>query len=298
MKNHHELVIFENGRISLKDLALDEAMHSKIGPWEEAHSIYIAQSNLSNRLQVLEGNSEPLVLFDIGLGLAANSLAALHCRRQLVEAGKKVRKLRIVSFENDPEGLKLALKNREQFPFFEGFENLLEELLSKGFWKSPAEESSAGELFGPEVTWELCLGDFQNYVENGFGQGLNSLHPEVIFYDFYSPKSQPQLWQVEYFAALRRAAHPHAILVTYSVATAVRVAMVLGGFYMGQGVRTPAKLETTVAACRTVDLAHPLGSAWIDKLRRSTKIFPFGYEEADRDRILVEAAKALSSIGS
>jgi len=291
MKNHHELVIFENGRISLKDLALDEAMHSKIGPWEEAQSIYIAQSNLSNRLQVAEEDSDtflyPLVLFDIGLGLAANSLAALHCRHQLVEAGKKVRKLRLVSFENDLGGLELALKSREQFPFFNGFESVLEELLSQGIWKS-----SDGE-----VIWELCLGDFQKWVENGFVQGSRRFHPEIIFYDFYSPKSQSQLWQVEYFSALRHVAHPHAILVTYSAATAVRVAMVLGGFYVGHGIRTPAKLETTVAACRVVDLAHALGSAWIEKLGRSTKIFPFGYEEADREKILTRAAQALCSVG-
>lgn len=275
MKINHELVVFENGEISLKDLALDETMHSKIGPWDEANAIYVEQSGLSTRLESSDQSAKPLVLFDVGLGLAANSLAALECRNRIVQAGKTVRKLRIVSFEKDLSGLALALKNREHFPFFSGYETVLEELLSQGFWKSE-------DL---QVEWELCVGDFQKWVEEGFVPGSK---PEVIFYDFYSPKSQPQLWKVDYFKALSRVATPNAVLVTYSVATSVRVAMVLGGFIVGQGIQTQVKLETTVAALQAEILAHPLGVEWIKKLRRSPKILPFGYREEDREKIIDE----------
>lgn len=278
MKINHELVVFENGEISLKDLALGETMHSKIGPWDEANAIYVEQSGLATRLESQDESAPSLVLFDVGLGLAANSLAALECRNRLVQTGKKVRKLRIISFENDLSGLRLALNHRDQFPFFSGFEGILEELLSQGFWKSKDQE----------VGWELREGDFQKWVEEGFGEKLS---PEIIFYDFYSPKSQPQLWKVEYFKALRKIAAPDAVLVTYSVATSVRVAMVLGGFILGQGIRTPAKLETTVAAIRVEVLAQPLGEEWLEKLRRSPKILPFGFREEDREKIIHEVSQ-------
>lgn len=280
MKNGHDLVIFENGEVSVQNSALGETMHSKIGPWKEAHSIYIEQSGLSSRLAVHKERSSPLVIFDVGLGLAANSIAALECRRRLMDTGKKLRPLQTISFENDPSGLELALRNPEKFPFLSGYQEILEKLLHEGKWHSP----------DGELCWELRLGDFSQWVQTGFA---DQPRPELIFYDFYSPKSQPELWRVENFVALRRVATADALLLTYSVATAIRVAMVLGGFIVGRGIRTGAKLETTIAACRPELLAQPLGLEWIEKLRRSTKILPYGFEEADREKLLGLVAQAL-----
>ena len=280
MKKNHELVVFENGRISLKDLALGETMHSKIGPWEEAQAIYVEQSGLKNRLMM---TGAQLVVFDIGLGLAANALAALHCRQSLKDAGHTVRPLRIVSFENDLGGLELALESEARFPFMNGFSEILDELRKKGHWVSEDHQ----------VRWDLWLGDFSGVLENHLGELGN---PELIFYDFYSPKSQPSLWRVEFFSALKKISAPRARLVTYSAATSVRVAMMLAGFYVGRGLMTDAKLETTVAAICREDLLKPLGLEWMEKLRRSTKIVPFGISEQERERVLLKVEKILGAL--
>ncbi len=51
-------------------------MHSVNDPAEEARSLYVEQSRLIGRLQLPD--SEPLVVWDVGLGAAANAMAAIR----------------------------------------------------------------------------------------------------------------------------------------------------------------------------------------------------------------------------
>jgi queuine tRNA-ribosyltransferase len=284
MKKNHELIVFENGRISLKERASGQTMHSKIGPWEEANSIYIEQSGLSARL--LRKEAKPLVVYDVGMGIAANALAALHCRGTL--GGGAARPLQLVSFENDLSGLRLALENSEAFPFFRGFEEVLRQVVETGEWRAEDGGSS----------WMIREGEFGEEVSRRFE---NCPAPEVIFYDFYSPGVQPQLWNLEYFQALRQVCVPDSVLVTYSVSTSVRVALLLAGFFVGKGRSTEAKLETTVATARLEDLAEPLGKDWLEKLRRSSRIvpygFPYGIEDSGRDEILSRVMECEQFLG-
>src|SRR4051794_17781708 len=87
LKNNttHELIQYKNGTSSLKHKISGETMHSFIGPWDEARLLYIEQSRLAERIILSESQkdaqavSRPLVLFDMGLGAAANALAVLDC---------------------------------------------------------------------------------------------------------------------------------------------------------------------------------------------------------------------------
>src|ERR1700758_1292900 len=106
----HEIVAFSNGSFSVKPLFSEEAMHSHIGPWQEAQQIYIQQSGLADRLQQ---SGPPLVIFDLGMGIAANTLAAIDC----FFAARARRDLRVISFERHLDGLRLALARSEHFPW-------------------------------------------------------------------------------------------------------------------------------------------------------------------------------------
>ena len=54
---------------------------------EEAQSLYVEQSALAERLRLHPGedagNAEELVIWDVGLGAAANALAAIRCYDQV-----------------------------------------------------------------------------------------------------------------------------------------------------------------------------------------------------------------------
>jgi queuine tRNA-ribosyltransferase len=272
----HELVIFPNGTASVRPQGhkedgepniCREPMHSSIGAWEEANAIYIEQSGLKERLDSLTAKDpKPLVVYDVGMGIAANALAAIRC------ATRDSRPLHIVSFENAPDGLELALRNAERFPFFGGYESALGQLLETGNWES---DSSA------RIRWELRTGDY-------LAQPLGRPEPEVIYYDFYSPRQEnAALWGHQAFRRLwdscagRRALGKPVTLTTYSSATRVRSAMLLAGFAVGRGAATSLKSETTVASTSARDLASPLGEEWLGQLERSAKPLP---EDWPRER--------------
>ena len=232
-------------------------MHSSIGPWQEANEVYIEQSRLSKRLR---NGTEPLVVYDVGLGIGANALAAIACHG----SAPPNRSLHIVSFENDLSGIWLALEQVEQFAFLRDREAIVRELLDSRL-TSP----------GPGILWELRVGDFREELLSA------PAAPEIIFYDFYSPAETPAVWTVDCLKPLRSVCREGAtdrgtVLVTYVASTAARSAMLLAGFYVGYGSKTSVKLETTIASTRLQDLERPLDRKWLEKLRRSSKPLPFG----------------------
>jgi hypothetical protein len=74
-----------------------------------------------------------------------------------------------------------------------------------------------------------------------------------------------------------------ALLITYSSATPVRVALLLGGFYIGAGAATTAKLETTIASTQRERMPQErlLGERWLDKLDRSTNPLPYFWDSPE-----------------
>src|SRR3954449_12869317 len=80
------------GFASIRQISSGEIMHSRTDPIEEARQLYVEQSRLAERLA-----SESLILWDVGLGAAANAMAAIEC----YEKSSGTQPLRIISFEND-----------------------------------------------------------------------------------------------------------------------------------------------------------------------------------------------------
>jgi queuine tRNA-ribosyltransferase len=190
------------------------------------------------------------------MGIAANALAAIEC----FLASRPERDLLIVSFEKHLDALELALSRPECFPWIARNRAAVADLLGHRRWSA-----SVG---GAQVRWELIEGDFRDAE-------LSALpSPELVFFDFYSPKETPELWQADCFEKLRAHAAPRTRLFTYCSSTSARSAMLLAGFFVGEGAGTDAKTETTVAATCLEDIERPLDPRWLDKLVRSSKPLP------------------------
>lgn len=244
-----EIVTTTAGAISIRNNIVNEIMHNPVGPWVEANALYIDQSRLAERFRA----GGELVIFDVGLGAAANALAALHCARS--NNGR----LRLISFERDMDLLRFALKHADQFEHFLGFEKSIEAILSKGRWSDD------------KIDWQLREGDFLELIEN------EPTRADLVFFDPYSPKKNLDMWTIEAFKRLHSKCNSHGAMVyTYSQATPIRVALLYAGFFVGQGRATGLKEETTQAALRLQDLSDPLGSDWIERFRRSHKQIPHG----------------------
>ncbi|MBU6376254.1 MAG: hypothetical protein KGQ59_09685 [Bdellovibrionales bacterium] len=252
---------------TLRDSVSHQSMHSLIGPTLEAQLIYLEPSMLGERLQ--KDASEPLVLWDVGMGIAANSIESL----KLSLNSDSKRPLEIHSFELHPEAIEKALDQPQEFAFVQDHARIIRQLLESGeaHWRSPNHLA--------DNRWYLHRGDFKDYLD----PVSQSIPPaDLIFWDFYTPQSCPDLWSPELFTRVRSAS-PDSLLFTYSAATPVRVALLLAGFTVGhpspQQQVTPMKLDATRAAARysrRPELGELLNWEWIEKLKRSSRFRPYG----------------------
>lgn len=208
--------------------------------------------------------SGELVVWDVGLGAAANAMAVLQCFdrcREEYPAGA-LRPLRLVSFECDLDPLRLAAGHAGYFPHLR--HAAPQAILQHGTWEHPA----------GGMRWELLQGDFLALL-------ASARAPDLIFYDPFSAKTDSALWTGETFTLIRAVCgQKPAELYTYSAATAVRVALLGAGFYVAEGVGTGPKATTTIAFTTPEGArAHPrafalLGAGWLGRWRRSSARAP------------------------
>lgn len=224
------------------DVEAGEIMHPGVGPLVEAQQLYVQQSRLQERLA---GQCEPLVLFDVGLGAGSNAVAAWMAAAEMPAPATR---LHIVSFERDLSAINLALQHAADFGITEQVAVAVRGLLHEG----------AAEA--PHASWQLRLGDLLPRLAD------ETAKADVVYWDPFSPKTNPDLWTVHAFALLRAACGPRAQLFTYSASTTVRVAMLLGGWCVGVGDAIGDKRATTAAAMRVEDLRQPLTTPWLKRL--------------------------------
>ena len=256
MKNRFEITQHPNGTSTLRDLVNGQQMHSRVGPWVEAKTLYAEGSQLAKKLAA-RGN---LVLHDVGMGTASNVIASLEAIETFPENFNPGTFLNIESFETEVSGLEYTLEHLDTFPFLIPYRDELTNLLKKRIIEFPLPKSRV------MISWRLFEGDY-------FQALAHAKKPEIIFYDFYSVKAEPNLWSEETFMLLRAyLGSDPCELYTYSAATPVRLALLLAGFYVGYGARTEMKTETTVAANTPSLVTSPLAKSWLDKLRVSSSI--------------------------
>jgi tRNA U34 5-methylaminomethyl-2-thiouridine-forming methyltransferase MnmC len=260
-----EIVTTTCGAISIRNKVVNEIMHNPVGPWPEANALYIDQSGLKNHLA--QETQDEFVLFDVGLGAAANALAALHCAAAVGPA----RPFRIVSFEKDTTLLHFALDHASQFDHFRGYEQAIKSLLNQGSWSSGL------------IHWELRDGDFLELIQK------EAYKPHLIFFDPYSPKVNQEMWTSSSFRLLhdrsRTPAEGGTSLFTYSLATKIRAAMIDAGFCVGYGEATGLKAETTQAATQLSLLKRPLDMKWFERWKKSHSRYPFDCRPEDQGQM-------------
>jgi tRNA U34 5-methylaminomethyl-2-thiouridine-forming methyltransferase MnmC len=260
--SRYQLVRLNNGICSVRSLADDETFHPVVGPVAEAEALYVNQLRLRERLQ---NHSGEFVIWDVGLGAAANALTVLRATKNI--AGK----IRLVSFDHTLEPLEFALKNAGALGYFGGYENHLEEFLR--------EHRVAFQDGEQSVNWELHLGDFPAFLSNSKLKIQNSKFapaPHAILFDAFSPAKNPAMWTLPLFKNLFQLLDPQrpCALPTYSRSTILRVTLLLAGFFVGVGHATGEKEETTIAANDLSLISEPLDARWLERAKRSHRAEP------------------------
>jgi len=277
-KTPFEIVKTTLGAVSIKDNDTGEILHNPVGPWKEANALYVGQSDLARRLALPFPSH--LVLFDVGLGAGFNALAAisefervqrdvarlatdrLATRPRATEDSPLLcRPLHVVSFEQDLRLFEYCIDHIDSFPEIAAYRNLMERFLRD-------KEVTAGNF-----KWTLRTGSFIETIK------AEVLTPEIIFFDPYSPKMNPEMWSLETFSKIHNLAKRcpfSSVMMTYSVATGIRTGMLLAGFFVGAGPSSGEKNETTFASTQILEVRCPLDNRWLQRWHRSHNRLPPG----------------------
>ncbi len=261
-----QIVTVQSGDRSVRSRTFGETFHPVIGPMAEARALHVRGPQLVERVKVTQ---EVFIVWDVGLGAAANAVAVLEtCADRPIE---------IHSFDRTSAPLAFALQHAADLEYLIPYRIAIEALLSKG-------RARVGK-----VEWHFHSGDFGEVMHRA-----EIPSPHAILYDPYSPATNADMWTLPHFTRLHARLDPTrpCLLTNYTRSTAVRVTLLLAGFFVGCGHATGEKDQTTIAANAPDLLEHSLPKAWLDRVARSTRGAPLAFgkiggriSEDDLDRL-------------
>jgi len=274
---NYRVIYSDEGHASICHSSSGEVMHSVIEPTIEAFRLYAEQSQL--RIRAQGKDDEVLILWDVGLGAAHNVMAAISLYERLQEEGaKNLRSLKIYSFENDLDALRLASANKFHFKHLR--HAVLIKILTEHEWVSKDEK----------IIWQLLYGDFHDCL-------ARAEPAHIIYFDPFSTKTNSQFWSLASFRAIKGACHHlETELFTYSSSTAVRSAMLAAGFNVAKGLASGPRCDTTIAMSPRMSEKNPfqrilLNDDWLGRWQRSDRRYPLDIERAsfqEFDRLILD----------
>ncbi|MES2744796.1 MAG: MnmC family methyltransferase [Bdellovibrionota bacterium] len=261
-----DIVTLKSGVKTMRDLMSNEVFHTGIGPMAEAHLLHVEQQRIAEQCSV----PGKFIIWDVGLGGAANAIAALDALKGCAAD------VEIHSFDITRAPTEFALQEAEALEYVAPYAVELKTLLEQGEVR-----------VRDNVRWVYHLGDFRESM-------LLAPQAQAIFYDPYSSVSNQEVWTLDHLSRMRGIVSDTSLLTNYSASNAVRVTWLMAGFFVGVGVATGKKAETLIASASLEKLERPLDRQWLEKLTRSQSSAPIR-EAAHEPRTIDAADHALLS---
>jgi tRNA U34 5-methylaminomethyl-2-thiouridine-forming methyltransferase MnmC len=208
-----------------------EKMHHTGGALSESVYIY-----LESLIQATERNW-PLRVASIGLGLAYNEWLTLG------EAHRRGLDVKIWSFELSP-------LLREEFLAF--LKNARPESEMQTVYAQVADQVAARLNLSPAELKAATLSALNSerlILRGSFPQEIDGLHDiSLVYYDAYSRKMDPELWQEEAVTeAFKKILAPQALVATYAATGALNRVLKRLGFSLKPKAGFQGKRESTLA---------------------------------------------------
>ena len=204
----------------------NEHYHSKHGAIQEAQHVF-----MSSGLEyfVKEHGSQKISILEIGFGTGLNALVTFLVAQK---TGISVRYTGVEAFPVTSEEWK-SLDYASLFKDTDASE--VYEKLHDVKWEKFYSISPFFELQKQEKRFHE-IGDEDEY--------------DLVFFDAFGPRVQPELWTEEIFKKMHRSLHSGGILVTYSAKGSVRRALQSVGFEVERLPGPPGKREMLRASRR------------------------------------------------
>jgi len=210
-----EIIQTKDGSTSILLPDWNETYHSKFGAIQEAKHVFI-----KNGLSLFEGKS--VSILEIGFGTGLNAFITY------LEAKNANQKIDYTGVEAYPVSQDDALKM-----------NYVSEL----------EANSSEEIFLKmhESDWDekvILDSNFNLEKQNKkFQEIADEEKYDLIYFDAFGFRVQPELWSLEIFQIMFKALKPNGILVTYACRSSIKNAMKESGFEVEKLNGPPGKRE-------------------------------------------------------
>ena len=210
-----EIITTADGSKTIQIVDWNEQYHSKHGAIQEAYHVFI-KSGLSLF------KDQDIAIMEIGFGTGLNAL--------------------ITFLEASKFGLKVFYKGVEAYPIS------TEELEQLNYITELKAESVKSDFeHMHQSPWEKNVAINDNFTlhkqQKDFLELTVKNEFNLIYFDAFGARVQPELWTELLFAKMFKALKPHGILVTYSAKGSVRRAMQAVGFTVERLPGPPGKRE-------------------------------------------------------
>lgn len=213
-----EIRLTEDGSQTLYNPQFGETYHSTHGAVQESRHVFI-EAGLTARLST--EHAPPLRVLELGFGSGLNALMTMLYTKA---GGISLHYTTLELYPLAPE-----VYERLSFPLGLGSDELLSKL-HRAPWGN---RSTIDDQVGTQLEkYQVRIEDYDR------GQDF-----DVIYFDAFSPETQPELWTEELFARLYTMSRRGAILTTYCAKGEVRRRLARAGWQVERLAGPPGKRE-------------------------------------------------------
>ncbi len=256
----HYIITSSDGSSTIKLENFDECYHSANGAFVEACHIYIRSGleYLWNKIRTAPSkstNNNAVAVFDVGIGTALNCISTLLWQQSLARSNKPAPHIHYIGIEKYP----IEIEEAAQLNYPEHI-YLKQNLLSPD---STTNEDNPGAFNNREIlelfnaihnaewdkdveilkgfTLKKIKGDVAECSSNDFKSTIYPHAPSAIYYDAFSPSTQPELWEKSIFGKIFNGVNTGSVLTTYSSKGSVKQALRDVGFVIERLPGPPGK---------------------------------------------------------
>jgi tRNA U34 5-methylaminomethyl-2-thiouridine-forming methyltransferase MnmC len=212
-----EFLITGDGSVTIHIPEWNEQYHSKHGAIAEAVHVFIS-AGLTHWMS--ENDSKEVSILEIGFGTGLNAF--------------------LTSLESSKKDLQINYSGIEAYP-------ISEEEIAHLNYAAMLDASEETFLKLHQVSWESASQINRNFTLTKRKQFISEIKDSdgynIIFFDAFGARVQPELWTETVFKLMFDALKPKGVLVTYSAKGSVRRAMMAVGFVVERLTGPPGKRE-------------------------------------------------------
>jgi tRNA U34 5-methylaminomethyl-2-thiouridine-forming methyltransferase MnmC len=218
-----EIVQTKDGSTTIYLADWNESYHSKHGAIQEAYHVFIKNglTCITNARKSSTNPAEPLTILEIGFGTGLNAFISY------LEAIQSSQKINYVGIEAFPIPLQEVVQMNYAEQINPTYLSVFKQLHDCA-WEQKV-------LIDPNFLLTKRKMFFQDIKEEGIY--------DLIYFDAFGFRVQPELWSEAIFKAMYMALKPQGVLVTYACRTSIKNAMLKAGFSVEKLPGAPGKRE-------------------------------------------------------